>query len=144
MLVEVHAAGVNRGDALEMRGWPYLARVMGYGIRRPKHPVLGTDVAGTVIALSEGVSEFDVGDEIVGFATGAFAELATLPASTAVHRPETISAEAAAAMPTTAVTAPKRSGTPPVSSPDSTSPSSAHREASAPSPYRSRRRTEPK
>ncbi|MCB1001453.1 MAG: NAD(P)-dependent alcohol dehydrogenase [Acidimicrobiales bacterium] len=105
MLVEVHAAGVNRGDALEMRGWPYLARVMGYGIRRPKHPVLGTDVAGTVIALSEGVSEFDVGDEIVGFATGAFAELATLPASTAVHRPETISAEAAAAMPTTAVTA---------------------------------------
>lgn len=105
VLVEVHAAGVNRGDALVMRGWPYLARLMGYGIRHPKRQVLGTDVAGTVIALSEGVSDIDIGDEIVGFGTGAFAELAIVPASTAVHRPETISAEEAAAIPTTAVTA---------------------------------------
>jgi NADPH:quinone reductase-like Zn-dependent oxidoreductase len=105
VLVEVHAAGVNRGDALELRGWPYLARLMGYGVRHPKHPVLGTDVAGTVIALSEGVSGIDVGDEIVGFGTGAFAEIALVPASTAVHRPDTISVEEAAAIPTTAVTA---------------------------------------
>ncbi len=105
VLVEVHAAGVNRGDALEMRGWPYLARLMGYGVRHPKHSVLGTDVAGTVIALSEGVSGIDIGDEIVGFGTGAFAEIALMPASTAVHRPDTISAEEAAATPTTAVTA---------------------------------------
>ena len=105
LLVDVHAAGVNRGDALEMRGWPYLARLMGYGVRHPKRQVLGTDVAGTVIALSEGVSGIDVGDEIVGFGTGAFAELALVPASTAVHRPDTISVEEAAAMPTTAVTA---------------------------------------
>jgi NADPH:quinone reductase-like Zn-dependent oxidoreductase len=78
---------------------------MGYGVRQPKHPVLGTDVAGTVVALSEGVSGIDIGDEVVGFGTGAFAELATVPASTAVHRPETISAEEAAAIPTTALTA---------------------------------------
>jgi NADPH:quinone reductase-like Zn-dependent oxidoreductase len=105
VLVEVHAAGVNRGDALEMRGWPYLARLMGYGVRRPKRRVLGTDVDGTVIALSEGVSGIDIGDEIVGFGTGAFAELAIVPASTTVHRPDTLSAEEAAAMPMTAVTA---------------------------------------
>ena len=105
VLVDVHAAGVNRGDALEMRGWPYLARLMGYGVRHPKHPVLGTDVAGTVIALSDGVSGIDLGDEIVGFGTGAFAEIALVPASTAVHRPATISAEDAASMPTTAVAA---------------------------------------
>lgn len=105
VLVEVRAAGVNRGDALEMRGWPYLARLMGYGVRHPKHPVLGTDVAGTVIALSEGVIGIDIGDEIVGFGTGAFAEVALMPASTSVQRPDTIGAEEAAAMPTTAVTA---------------------------------------
>ena len=105
VLVEVHAAGVNRGDALELRGWPYLARLMGYGARHPKHRVLGTDIAGTVIALSEGVTGIDIGDEIVGFGTGAFAELALVPASTAVHRPDTISVEEAAATPTTAVTA---------------------------------------
>ena len=105
VLVDVHAAGVNRGDALEMRGWPYLARLMGYGVRHPKHPVLGTDVAGTVIALNEDVSGIDVGDEIVGFGTGAFAEIALVPASTAVHRPDTISVEEAAATPTTAVAA---------------------------------------
>ncbi len=105
VLVEVRAAGVNRGDALEMRGWPYLARLMGYGVRHPKRRVLGTDIAGTVIALSEGVSGIDIGDEIVGFGTGAFAEIALMPASTAVHRPETISVDEAAAIPTTAVTA---------------------------------------
>ena len=105
VLVEVRAAGVNRGDALELRGWPYLARLMGYGVRHPKRQVLGTDVAGTVIALSEGVSGIDVGDEIVGFGTGAFAEIALVPASTAVHRPDTVGAEAAAATPTTAVAA---------------------------------------
>jgi NADPH:quinone reductase-like Zn-dependent oxidoreductase len=105
VLVEVRAAGVNRGDALEMRGWPYLARLMGYGVGRPKHQVLGTDIAGTVIAVSEGVTGIDVGDEVVGFGTGAFAEIALMPASTVVHRPDAVSAEDAASMPTTAVTA---------------------------------------
>ena len=79
VLVDVHAAGVNRGDALEIRGWPYLARLMGQGVRHPKHPVLGTDIAGTVVAVSTSVQEIDVGDEIVGFGTGAFAELAIVP-----------------------------------------------------------------
>ena len=122
MLVDVHAAGVNRGDALEMRGWPYLARLMGHGVRHPKHPVLGTDIAGTVVAVSTSVQEIDVGDEIVGFGTGAFAELAIVPASTAVHRPDTLSAEEAAAMPTTAVTALQAIRTLPASRPDSTWP----------------------
>jgi NADPH:quinone reductase-like Zn-dependent oxidoreductase len=105
VLVEVRAAGVNRGDALEMRGWPYLARLMGYGVGRPKHQVLGTDIAGTVIAVSDGVTGIDVGDEIVGFGTGAFAEIALLPASMVVNRPDAVSAEDAASMPTTAVAA---------------------------------------
>lgn len=105
LLVAVHAAGVNRGDALEMHGWPYLARLMGHGVRHPKHPVLGTDIAGTVVAVSEWDQGIDIGDEIVGFGTGGFAEFAIVPASTAVRRPDALSAEEAAAMPTTAVTA---------------------------------------
>jgi NADPH:quinone reductase-like Zn-dependent oxidoreductase len=105
LLVEVHAAGVNRGDALEMRGWPYLARLMGYGIRRPKHPVLGTDIAGRVIAVSEDVEGVDIDDEVVGFGTGAFAEVTTIPASMTIRRPTGLDAEEAAALPTTGVTA---------------------------------------
>ncbi|MEZ5227779.1 MAG: NAD(P)-dependent alcohol dehydrogenase [Acidimicrobiales bacterium] len=105
VLVDVRAAGVNRGDALEMRGWPYLARLMGYGTTRPRQAVLGTDIAGTVIALSEGVSRIDIGDEIVGFGTGAFAQFAVVPASMTVHRPDSIDVEQAAAIPTAAVAA---------------------------------------
>ena len=105
VLVAVDAAGVNRGDALELRGWPYLARLMGFGIHRPAHSVLGTDIAGRVIAKSAGVDEFDIDDEIVGIGTGAFAELATVPASMLIARPTQLSVEQAAAMPTTGITA---------------------------------------
>ncbi len=105
VLVEVQAAGVNRGDALEMRGWPYVARLMGYGIRRPNHAVLGTDVAGRVVAVNDDLDSVDIGDEIVGFGTGAFAELATVPAARMILRPEHLSVAEAAAMPTTGVAA---------------------------------------
>ena len=105
VLVEVQAAGVNRGDALEMRGWPYVARLMGYGVRRPKHAVLGTDVAGHVVAVDDDVDGVDIGDEIVGFGTGAFAELATVPAGRMIQRPDQLSAAEAAAMPTPGVAA---------------------------------------
>ena len=105
VLVDVHAAGVNRGDALEMRGWPYLTRLMGYGTARPKHAVLGTDIAGTVVALGDHTNGIDIGDEIVGFGTGAFAEFAVVPPSMTVHRPDSIDVEQAAAIPTTSVAA---------------------------------------
>lgn len=105
VMVEVHAAGVNRGDALEMRGWPYLARLTGYGTRRPRHPVLGTDIAGRVIAVSRDVHGIDVDVDVVGFGTGAFAELATIPVSLAIRRPARLDAEEAAALPTAGVTA---------------------------------------
>lgn len=103
LLVRVHAAGVNHGDALELRGWPYVARAMGHGLRRPKRAVLGTDVAGTVVATR--ASGFDVGDEIVGWATGAFAEYAVVDVGRAVHRPAGVDELSAAATPTAGVTA---------------------------------------
>lgn len=105
VLVAVDAAGVNRGDALELRGWPYLARLIGYGVRRPKHPVLGTDIAGRVVAVGAHVEGIDVDDDVVGIGTGAFAELAAVPAAMTIGRPERLSVAEAAGMPTTGVTA---------------------------------------
>lgn len=104
-LVAVHAAGVNQGDALEMRGWPYLARLMGYGIRHPRQRVPGTDLAGTVVAVGDDVDGIDVGDDVVGWGAGAFADVAVVPASMMIQRPAALSVEEAAAMPTTGVTA---------------------------------------
>jgi len=104
-LVAVHAAGVNQGDALEMRGWPYLARLMGYGIRHPKRRVPGTDLAGTVVAVGDDVDGFEVGDDVVGWGAGAFADIAVVQASMVIQRPMTVNVEEAAAMPTAGVTA---------------------------------------
>lgn len=104
-LVAVHAAGINRGDALEMRGWPYLARLMGYGLTHPKQRVLGTDLAGTVVAVGDKVNGIDVGDEVVGWGNGALADLAAVPAATMIKRPQALSLEEAAALPTAGVTA---------------------------------------
>lgn len=117
LLVRVAAAGVNRGDALEVRGWPRLARLLGYGALRPARAVPGTDMAGTVVALHPSPAsrngdgrasrpqEFAIGDRIVGVGTGAFAEFAILPMSMAVRLPGGADAVTAAALPTTGMTA---------------------------------------
>jgi len=75
VLVEVHAAGVDRGTWHLMRGTPYLIR-LGFGLTEPKQRVLGFDVAGRVVARGAEVSRFRVGDEVFGFARGSLAEFA--------------------------------------------------------------------
>lgn len=106
VFVEVRAAGVNRGDALELRGWPYLARLMGYGATRPRRPVPGTDIAGTVIATGSNVETFDIDDEVVGWAAGgAFAEYTTAAATSVVPKPDALTFEQAVGLPTAAVAA---------------------------------------
>jgi NADPH:quinone reductase-like Zn-dependent oxidoreductase len=76
VLVRVAAAGVDRGVWHLMTGLPYLVRLAGYGVRRPKHPVLGMDVAGVVERVGERVTRFARGDEVFGLAAGSFAEYA--------------------------------------------------------------------
>jgi NADPH:quinone reductase-like Zn-dependent oxidoreductase len=95
VLVRVQAAGVNWADCALTRGAPYLLRA-GYGLRRPKHPVRGTDVAGVVEAVGRGVTELHEGDEVFGSCTGSFAELATARADDVTAKPTTISFEEAA------------------------------------------------
>ncbi len=59
VVVKVEAAGIARGVIHVMTGEPYLMRLMGFGLRKPKSPVLGQDVAGVVTAVGAGVTRFE-------------------------------------------------------------------------------------
>jgi len=105
VLVEVHAAGIDRGTAHLMRGEPYLMRVIGFGFRGPKNPVPGRDVAGTVVEVGSDVTDFEPGDEVFGIAKGSFAEYAVAPTKKLVHKPANLTFEQAAVVPISATTA---------------------------------------
>jgi NADPH:quinone reductase-like Zn-dependent oxidoreductase len=104
VVVRIQAAGVNRGDGLAVAGIPYAAR-LSYGLTRPKHRVPGTDVAGIVEAVGENVTAFAPGDEVFGWADGAFAEYGSAEAGMLVPKPERVAFEHAAATPSAAVAA---------------------------------------
>ena len=105
VLVKVHAASVNALDWHFMRGSPFLVRVSGAGLRKPKDPRLGVDLAGRVEAVGTNVTQFRVGDEVFGIGDGAFAEYACAREDKVALKPANLSFEAAAAVPVAAVTA---------------------------------------
>ena len=74
VVVRVHAAGVGRDVLHVMTGLPYPIRLAGYGLRAPKNPVIGSDVAGVVEAVGKDVSRFQPGDEVFGIGKGSYAE----------------------------------------------------------------------
>ena len=96
VLVQVRAAGVDRGTCHLMRGQPYLMRILGFGFRGPKNHVLGLDVAGTVAAVGAGVTRFHAGDEVLGIARGSFADYAAAQEDKLVSKPAGVSFEQAA------------------------------------------------
>lgn len=104
VLVRVHAAGAHIGDALLMRGRPALIR-LAYGLRAPRVKVRGEALAGIVEAVGPGVTEFQVGDAVVGTGTGSHAESAIARADRLVAKPAAMSWIDAAALPTASVTA---------------------------------------
>src|SRR5262245_45085245 len=73
VLVRVHAAGVDRGTWHLMTGRPYLMRLMGFGFFAPKNPILGRDLAGTVVEVGADVTRFRVGARVFGMGRGSFA-----------------------------------------------------------------------
>jgi NADPH:quinone reductase-like Zn-dependent oxidoreductase len=101
VLIRVRAAGLHRGDWHVMTGLPYLIRLVvpTLGLRRPKTPVLGMDVAGTVEAVGAGVTRFQPGDAVFGWTDGAFAEYATAPQDQLAAVPATLGFEQAAVVP---------------------------------------------
>src|SRR5678815_4165116 len=78
VLVRVHAASVHVGDWILMTGSPFVMR-FATGLRQPKNPIPGTDVAGTVEAVGADVTSLRPGDEVFGWSAGAFAEYARAP-----------------------------------------------------------------
>ena len=104
VLVRVLAASVHVGDWILMTGVPYVMR-MGTGLRKPKNPVPGTDVAGTVEAVGPQVQSLRPGDEVFGWCSGAFAEYARAPEDQFVKKPANLTFEQAAAVGVSASTA---------------------------------------
>ena len=112
VLVQVHAAGLHRGDWHVMTGLPYLIRIVvpTLGLRKPKVPVLGMDVAGTVEAVGGSVTRFQPGDAVFGWCDGAFAEYACAPQDQLAAKPANLSFEQAAVVPISGFAAwPRRS-----------------------------------
>jgi NADPH:quinone reductase-like Zn-dependent oxidoreductase len=105
VLIHVGAAGVEIGVWHVMAGKPYLLRVMGFGLRKPKVLVRGRDLAGVVEAVGENVTRFQPGDEVFGTADGSFAEYASAPEARLAMKPANLTFEQAAVVPISAGTA---------------------------------------
>ena len=104
VLVEVRAAGLDRGTWHLMAGLPYAARLVA-GIRAPKNPVPGLDVAGVVVAAGNKVTRFKPGDEVFGVSKGSFAEFAAAREDKLALKPSNLTFEQAAAVPVSGMTA---------------------------------------
>ena len=104
VLVKVHTAGIDRGTWHAMTGLPYLGRLY-FGLRKPKRPVPGLDVAGTVAAIGADVTRFTVGDEVFGIGKGSFAEHVSAREDKLVAKPANISFEQAAVVAISGLTA---------------------------------------
>jgi NADPH:quinone reductase-like Zn-dependent oxidoreductase len=108
VLLKVLAASVNAADWHVLRGKPLFSRAT-LGLLRPKHQILGGDVAGRVEAVGGGVTRFKPGDEVyanlLDHGYGGFAEYVSVPVSVMSLKPAQLSFEEAAAVPMAATTA---------------------------------------
>ena len=104
VLVEVRAAGLDRGTWHLMAGMPYAAR-LAVGLRAPKNQVPGLDVAGVVVAVGSAVTRFQPGDEVFGVSKGSFAEFAAARENKLARKPSNLTFEQAAAVPVSGMTA---------------------------------------
>jgi len=105
VLLKVHAASVNAYDWHMLEGKPFLARLMGGGLLKPRNKMPGSDIAGRIEAVGSNVKEFHVGDEVFGFCVGGFAEYACAREDLLVLKPTNVTFEEAAATPLAGLTA---------------------------------------
>jgi NADPH:quinone reductase-like Zn-dependent oxidoreductase len=108
-LVKVQAASVNYSDWVYVRGKPFVARLMGSGLLKPKNMMLGADVAGRVEAVGRNVRQFRPGDEVYGDLSvcgwGSFADYVSVPEDALALKPANLTFEEAAAVPQAALVA---------------------------------------
>jgi len=102
--VRVHAAGLHVADCFGVKGSPFPMRLVS-GLLKPKYGVPGFDLAGEVHAVGFKVTRFKVGDAVFGIGKGTCAEFASASEETLAHKPDTLSYEEAAAVPTAALAA---------------------------------------
>ncbi|GAB4447565.1 MAG: NAD(P)-dependent alcohol dehydrogenase [Anaerolineae bacterium] len=108
VLVRVLASSVNFGNLAMVRGEPFVARFWS-GLRQPKDPIPGSDIAGRVEAVGRSVTRFQPGDEVYGDLSecgfGAYAQYAAAPEAALAPKPASLSFEEAAAVPQAALVA---------------------------------------
>jgi NADPH:quinone reductase-like Zn-dependent oxidoreductase len=107
VLVRVRAASMHPDVWHVVTGLPYVMRLMGNGVLKPKRRVPGTDLAGVVDSFGKNVTRFKIGDEVFGESSkfgwhngGAFAEYAAVPQELLALKPSNVTFEQAAAVPT--------------------------------------------
>src|SRR3712207_1626155 len=106
VLVKIHAVSVNRSDWEGLVGRPFYARIG--GLRKPRHRVLGSDIAGRVEAVGKDIKRFQPGDEVFGdilWHMGGFAEYVCVSERFLASKPAGLTFEEAAAIPQAAVIA---------------------------------------
>ncbi len=108
VLVRIHAASLNVADAHVVSGEPFMMRLM-CGLFKPGFSIPGSDMAGQVETVGQGVTLFRPGDEVYGDLSGcgwgAFAEYVAVPETELAAKPANLTFEQAAAVPMAAVTA---------------------------------------
>ncbi|MFP5111732.1 NAD(P)-dependent alcohol dehydrogenase [Bacillaceae bacterium C204] len=108
VLVKIHAASINFGNLVLLKGEPFLAR-FAFGLFKPKYRIPGGDIAGQVEAVGKNVQQFKPGEDVFGdlsgFGWGGFAEYVSVPESALALKPANLSYEEAAAAPMAGVTA---------------------------------------
>jgi NADPH:quinone reductase-like Zn-dependent oxidoreductase len=111
VLVRIYASSVNAADRHDMRGPPFIIRLVGplfrlsTGLRGPKEPGLGTDIAGRVEAVSNNVTQFKPGDEVYGVCNAGYAQYGIARENRIALKPESGSFEEYAAVPIAGFTA---------------------------------------
>ncbi len=108
VLVRVRAASLHPDVWHVVSGWPWVIRLMGAGFSKPKNPIPGTDMAGIVESVGVNVTQFREGDEVFGETIhahlwihgGAFAEYVSVRPEWLALKPDNITFEQAASVPT--------------------------------------------
>ncbi len=108
VLVKIHATSLNAYDWHLLKADPFLVRLMGGGLFKPKPTIPGADIAGEVKEVGKDVTQFQPGQAVFGEAasgSGGFAEYAAAPESSLALKPANLSFEQAAAVPMAGMTA---------------------------------------
>ncbi len=105
VLIKVHSAGVDPSVWHLVTGLPFLVRIMGFGLLKPRYTIAGWDVAGQVEAVGKNVQQFRPGDEVFGTCRGSFAEYACAAEDKFIAKPSNLTLAQAAAIPVSGLTA---------------------------------------